>query len=107
MRGVADHDPPLRVAILGVGPKGLFALERLLHHAHRAGPAARLQVDLFEPHPAPGAGPVYDPDQPAYLRMNVAASTLNMWGDATRAVSAGERLSFVDWRRAAGDGSES
>jgi uncharacterized NAD(P)/FAD-binding protein YdhS len=104
MRAAVDHDLRLRVAIVGVGPKGLFALERLLDHAHRAGPLTRLQVDLFEPHPAPGAGPVYDPDQPAYLRMNVAASMLNLWGEETRAVSAGERRSFVDWRLAAGHG---
>ena len=29
---------------------------------------------------------------------------LDLWGDETQAVSAGERRSFVDWRRAAGDG---
>ena len=102
MPAAADGELRLRVAIIGIGPKGLFALERLLHHAHRAGPRTRLQVDLFEPHPAPGAGPVYDPDQPAYLRMNVAASMLDLWGDETQAVSADERRSFVDWRRAAG-----
>jgi uncharacterized NAD(P)/FAD-binding protein YdhS len=101
---VADDDRRLRVAIVGVGPKGVFALERLLDHAHRAGPLPGLHVDLFEPHPVAGAGPVYDPGQPAYLRMNVAASMLDLWGDETRAVGAGERRSFVDWRRAAGDG---
>jgi diaminopimelate decarboxylase len=100
----ADDDPRLRMAIVGLGPKGLFGLERLLDHAHRAGPTARLHVDLFEPHPVAGAGPVYDLDQPAYLRMNVAAGMLDMWGADTRAVSAGERRSFVDWRRSAGDG---
>jgi len=102
MPGAADDDLRLRVAIVGVGPKGLFALERLLDHAHRAGPLTGLDVDLFEPHPVAGAGPVYDPDQPAYLRMNVAAEQLNMWGDRTRAVSAGDRRSFVDWRRETG-----
>ena len=49
---------PHRVAIVGLGPKGLFALERLLDHA-RAG--APLQVDIYEPHPAPGAGPELRP----------------------------------------------
>ncbi len=88
----------LRLAIVGVGPKGLFALERLLDAAQRAGPRAPLDVDLFEPHPAPGAGPVYDPAQPDYLRMNFAAEHLDMWCDESGAVSASERQSFVDWR---------
>ncbi|HTN23086.1 MAG TPA: FAD/NAD(P)-binding protein [Solirubrobacteraceae bacterium] len=90
---------PLRLAIVGLGPKGLFALERVLDHAHRTGAPARIDVDVFEPHPAPGAGPVYDPAQPAYLRMNFAADRLDMWWPQTQAVPAGERLSFVAWRR--------
>ena len=43
MPAAADGELRLRVAIVGIGPKGLFALERLLHHAHRAGPRTRLR----------------------------------------------------------------
>jgi len=98
----------LRVAIVGLGPKGLFALERLLDHGHRSGPQIRLQIDVFEPHAVPGAGPVYDPGQPGYLRMNLAADHLDMWWPASRSVPAGEQLSFVDWRRmrTGGDGGD-
>ena len=53
---------------------------------------------MFEPAACPGAGPVYDPSQPAYLRMNLAADRLSMWPAGSRAVPAAERLSFVDWR---------
>jgi diaminopimelate decarboxylase len=105
------------VAIVGLGPKGLFALERLLHHvrcadagpdgdglAARAGAGAAeraaVVVDLFEPSAVPGAGPVYDPDQPAYLRMNFAADQLDLWPAGSRAVASSEQLSFVQWRRA-------
>lgn len=91
------------MAIVGLGPKGLFALERLLHHAR---PHAALDVDLFEPHAVPGAGPVYDPGQPAYLRMNLAADRLSVWCDGSRAVAAGERLSFSQWRARDGDGAQ-
>lgn len=90
----------LRVAIVGLGPKGLFALERLLGKAQ---PGARLSVDIFEPHPVPGAGPVYDPSQPDYLRMNFAAEAVDMWwrdGVST------ERPTFVEWRRSRGGGDE-
>ena len=93
----------LRVAIVGLGPKGLFALERLLDQAHRLTPHARLVIDLFEPHPSPGSGPVYDPSQPEYLRMNLAADRLNMWGNGSRAVPCSDRLSFLDWCPSVGD----
>jgi uncharacterized NAD(P)/FAD-binding protein YdhS len=93
----------VRVAIIGVGPKGLFALERLLHHAHMADSDTPLDIDLFEPHPTPGAGPIYDPHQPNYLRMNLAADHLNMWWPTSRAVPADEQMSFDEWRQASGD----
>ena len=89
---------PLRVAIVGLGPKGLFALERLLDHARRGGSRARMTIDVFEPHPVPAAGPVYDPAQPEYLRMNFAADRLDMWWPRTGVVPERERLSFVDWQ---------
>ncbi|MDX6596510.1 MAG: hypothetical protein QOE87_397, partial [Gaiellales bacterium] len=90
----------MRVAIAGLGPKGLFALERLLDHAHDLLPPARLEIDAFEPHSAPGAGPVHDPAQPDYLRMNFAAGALDMWWPASRAVPRARRRSFVEWRAA-------
>ena len=104
MPAAADDDLRLRVAIVGLGPKGLFALERLLDHAHRAGPRTRLEVDLFEPHPAPGAGPVYDPGQPGYLRMNFAADDVDMWWPEPRRCRADERRSLRRVARAARDG---
>ncbi len=92
----------LRVAIVGLGPKGLFALERLLDRAHRGAPEAALEVAVFEPHPCAGAGPVYASDQPDYLRMNIASDLLDMWGSTSRAVPAPQRLSYLDWRGANG-----
>ncbi|MDO9410052.1 FAD/NAD(P)-binding protein [Patulibacter sp.] len=84
---------PLRVALVGLGPKGLFALERLLDRA--AG--APLDVVAYEPHPVPGAGPVYDPSQPAYLRMNNAAVHVDLWWPGNATVPAHERRSFAAW----------
>ena len=79
---------------MGLGPKGLFALERLLDHA---GHGAGLEVDGYEPHPVPGAGPNYDPRQPQYLRMNFPARQVNMWWPGGGAVPQAERRSFVEW----------
>jgi diaminopimelate decarboxylase len=93
----AGGDRPLRIGIVGLGPKGTFALERLLDHAGRADPAAAIRIDAYEPHPVPGAGPVYDPGQPAHLRMNFAAGQVDMWWPGTTAVPPPDRRSFVDW----------
>ena len=101
----AESRPRLRVAIAGVGPKGLYALERLLTRA--AGlPTAAIELDLFEPHHAPGAGPVYDPRQPSYLRMNFAASQIDVRPAGSPAGPAWLR-SFTDWRDDEGGGADS
>jgi uncharacterized NAD(P)/FAD-binding protein YdhS len=87
----------MRVAIVGLGPKGLYALERLLDHARDLDPAAVPEIDVFEPHPVPGAGPVYDPRQPEYLLMNFAAAHVDMWWPGSGVVPPGERRSYVEW----------
>jgi uncharacterized NAD(P)/FAD-binding protein YdhS len=91
-------EPPVRVAIVGFGPKGLYALERLLDHAAALPPRARLEVDLFEPDPDPGAGPNYAPGQPPYLRMNYAAELIDAWWPESRAVPRSVQRSFIHWR---------
>jgi uncharacterized NAD(P)/FAD-binding protein YdhS len=65
-----------------------------------------MEVDLYEPHPAAGAGAVYDPGQPGYLRMNFAADQLDMWWPGGRSVSSNRRLPFVAWNAAAGGGGD-
>lgn len=64
-----------RVAIVGAGPKGMHAAECLARASRAHG--ATVEVDIFEPHPCPGAGPVYDPQQPPWLRMNVPAGPVS------------------------------
>lgn len=90
---------PLRVAIVGAGPKGLYALERLVDHAARR-PDHPLTIVLLEPHPSPGAGPVYDPAQPAHLRMNFPAERIDLWATRPRFVPAAEQRTFDAWRAA-------
>ena len=92
----------MRVAIIGFGPRGLFALERLLDHA-RGLPATSLEIDLFEPHGSLAAGPNYDPGQPGCLRMNYPAERIDMWWPDSAAVPARARRSFVAWRALTGE----
>ena len=85
--------PAAKVAIVGAGPKGTYALERLLERAAER-PDLKLEVCLFDPAPTAAAGPNYDPEQPDYLRMNFAAEQIDMWP-----VGATRGESFENWRR--------
>lgn len=87
------------IAIVGLGPRGTYALERLLDRARSLPPEAGLEITAFEPHPAPGAGPVYDPSQPPYLRMNFAAELVDMWCPDKGLLPSERRLPFSAWRR--------
>lgn len=80
-----------RVAVVGAGPRALWALERL--DAHLGSTGGRLdRVDVFG-RGALGAGPVYDVDQPGYLRLNVLGSSVDVWSGRS-----GGGPSFDDWR---------
>lgn len=86
---------PLRVAVVGMGPKGLYCLERLAC-AVAGEEGARVEVTVFDPGRSPGAGPVYEPTQPDHLRMNFPASAINAWLD-DGCVPVAKRLSFEQW----------
>ncbi|WP_102160377.1 FAD/NAD(P)-binding protein [Zhihengliuella halotolerans] len=88
--------PDVRVAVVGAGPKALFALQEL----HERLPSdARASVDVFDP--APPGGAVWDPELPAVLRLNAPAAmvdarfsgfgeTLSEWITRTHPAHAGE-----------------
>ena len=63
----------MRIAIIGGGPRGLWACERLSHWSTEYG--AAIEVDLYEPG-RPGAGTVYRSDQPEFWRLNVNVALL-------------------------------
>lgn len=77
------------IAIVGCGPKGLYALDSLCETA-RLSPRHRFTVHIFEPSAHPGAGPIYDPGQPEVLLMNFPACLINAW-------TGGRGLSFLEW----------
>lgn len=100
LEGLHSARTPLRLVVLGAGPKALFALEALtfrLQIAHSA-PASgrggaeepRLEVTVIDPAEHPGAGAAYALDQSPVLRLNVAARILG-------APIGGAFPSFPDW----------
>lgn len=60
-----------RLAIVGGGPRAVYALEALARQRTdgRAAPAA---IDVYEPRAALGSGPAYATDQPDWIRLNIA-----------------------------------
>lgn len=87
---------PLRVAIVGLGPKGTHALERLRAHQLRSRRPPP-ELTIFEPHPDLGAGPVYDRRQPDYLLMNYPADRIDLSWRGEAPPSAYRGGSFVEW----------
>ncbi len=86
-----------RVAIVGFGPRGAGALERLI--AHGATGSGALEVTIFEPHPDHGAGPAYAHDQPEFLLMNFPASKVDVsWRNGSGPPSNLEQGSFAQWQ---------
>ena len=77
---------PRRVAIIGGGPRGLWAVEELIERAR-----IPLDVTVFDPYPA-GAGAVYRPQQPPQWRLNVNCDIVTTAHD-----------SFDSWRARRGE----
>lgn len=70
---------PVRLVVVGAGPRAVMLLERLLAR-HPAGQA--LRVDLIDPHP-PGAGRIWRHDQSPLLKLNSMARDVTVFTDDT------------------------
>jgi uncharacterized NAD(P)/FAD-binding protein YdhS len=86
------------IAVIGLGPRGLMVLERLLRLAELpANRGRRFTVHVVDPH-CRGAG-LHDPDQPDYLLLNTVCGQLTMFPDATDVPPGTERPgpSLFEW----------
>lgn len=70
-------DVPLRIAVVGAGPKALYALEELTALLDESPVGRALSVTVIDPVDVPGTGAAYDPGQPHHLRLNVTAAILD------------------------------
>lgn len=90
---------PLRVGIIGAGPRGLTVLERLVAHAVDAG--APVHIRIVDPFP-PGAGRVWRTDQSPHLLMNTVLEEQTVFPDAACAVAhAGTGPTMAEWAESA------
>jgi hypothetical protein len=67
------------VAIVGIGPKGLYCLEALVAEFSKQPLRTGLQVAIFNKSSHFGVSPIYDTDQPSYLLSNIRAKEINLW----------------------------
>ena len=74
------HSTSARIAVIGLGPRGLGALESLA--ALLQGQGAPLSVDVFDPFPAKGAGPNFDPQESATCLLNIPFRDIAIDGPA-------------------------
>ncbi|WP_042373948.1 FAD/NAD(P)-binding protein, partial [Streptacidiphilus neutrinimicus] len=70
---------PLRIAVVGVGPRGLSALERVISHTAADPDGPPVELLLIEPGEL-GVG-IHQVKQPDYLLLNTIASQLTIFSD--------------------------
>lgn len=70
-----------RVAIVGGGPKGVYAIERLASWWQHHFPERCIDMVVFNETDAFASGPNYDPTQPDYLLMNYPLGRVSFWTD--------------------------
>lgn len=73
---------PLRVALVGAGPRGTSVLERIAANLPELAPDRPLEVYAIDPHP-PGGGRIWRRDQSPWLWMNTTANDCTMFTDTT------------------------
>lgn len=94
-KNAADHS----VAIIGCGPKGLYAFERLTAQLNANPIDKMIEIHLFNKTPNFGSGEIWNPDQPDFLLVNFCIGNINMWTDEKPESVAPETLSLTDWLR--------
>jgi hypothetical protein len=88
------------VAIVGLGPKGLYCLERLVAEFGAHPLPGGLRVAVFNRSEAFGASPVYDPAEPDFLLVNVSVGEIDLWDGGDPAIDPERGPDFLSWYRA-------
>src|SRR4051812_44393069 len=88
------------VAIVGMGPKGLYCLERLVAEFAVRPLAGGLRLLIFNRSVHFGASPVYDVDQPAYILVNNSVGEIDLWDAEGPSTAAKRGPDFLSWYHA-------
>lgn len=85
----------VRIGIVGLGPWGICALERIVTAARGDRDGRRVEVHVVEPS-VPGSG-VYDTSQPDYLLLNNPCSQLSLYPFESQGEQPPYAIGFFDW----------
>ncbi|RMH18042.1 MAG: hypothetical protein D6696_14055 [Acidobacteria bacterium] len=85
------------VGIVGVGPKGAFACERLAAELRARPLSAPVELHLFNRSEHFAAGGIYHPGQPGYLLVNIGLSAITFWTDDEPPAVVAERPRLLDY----------
>ena len=85
------------VAVVGLGPKGFYCLERLLAEWNARPLGQQLHVHVFNRSATFGASPVYDPEQPDYILVNISVGEIDLWTADDPPAVCGRGPSFLAW----------
>ncbi|WP_149275647.1 FAD/NAD(P)-binding protein [Pareuzebyella sediminis] len=92
-----QYSSDFNVGIIGLGPKGLYALERLLAQIKAKNIHIPIVIHVFNQNSFFGAGNVYRNDQPPYLIMNYANKNIDVWSRELPEAVVPETPSFSEW----------
>lgn len=93
---MSDSNRTLKIAIVGLGPWGVCALERIVTTARQnRGRTRRVEVHVVEPS-VPGSG-VYDTSQPDYLLLNNPCGQLSLYPFEAEGDQPPYGIGFYDW----------
>jgi hypothetical protein len=90
-------EPAHSVAIIGLGPKGFYCLERLLAEFKACPLEHPLQIHVFNRSANFGASPIYDPDLPDYILVNLSVGEVDLWTEQSPPGVAGRGPDFLTW----------
>lgn len=94
---VTSHS--IRTALIGAGPRGTSALERLLANWAPASPGATLHIDVVDPYPA-GPGRVWQPGQSRLYLMNTQSFYPTLVPEDPELAPPRAGCTFNQWRAA-------
>ncbi|MCC5906336.1 MAG: FAD/NAD(P)-binding protein [Balneolaceae bacterium] len=86
-----------KVAIIGGGPKGIYAFERLAAWFKVKPPSERTEIHIFNRSDSFGAGENYSIGQPAWLLINNPVGDVNMWAEEMPPPVIPHPLSLTEW----------
>lgn len=88
---------PHTVAIIGLGPKGFYCLERLLAEFNARPLDRPLQIHVFNRSKNFGTSPIYDPEQPEYILVNISVGEIDLWTAEEPPAVGGRGPNFLSW----------